>query len=72
MAERMIDQLENKIFELHSTSCGTRQAQMKDMNQSKREDYLDTSYLRNGDIRWGNQLVKMAKHAQNLEDTMFG
>lgn len=72
VAEKMIDQLENRIFELHYTSCGTRQAQMKGTNQSKREDYLDTAYLRNGLISWRNQLVKMAKHAQSMEDNIFG
>ncbi|KAJ0122627.1 hypothetical protein J7T55_003142 [Diaporthe amygdali] len=72
VAEKMIDQLENRISELDYASGGTKQAHMREMNQAKRENYLDTSYLRNGLVSWRNQLIKMAKQAELLEDAMSG
>lgn len=73
VVEKMIDQLESRIFELDfapdSTSLAVPRVgkEREQIHRDKREDFLDTSYLRNGLISWQNQLRKMAKYAENFE-----
>lgn len=70
VVERMIDQLESRIYELDFEGSGSSSWEAKEREQihrDKREDFLDTSYLKNGLISWRNQLHKMAKYGNNFE-----
>lgn len=70
VVERMIDQLESRIYELDFEGSGSSSWGAKEREQihrDKREDFLDTSYLKNGLISWRNQLHKMAKYGNNFE-----
>lgn len=71
VAEKMIDQLENRIYELDFTSEQTDPEDRERRHSDKREDYLDTAYLRNGLLSWRKQLMKMVECAENLEQTRF-
>lgn len=70
VVEKMIDQLESRIYELDFEGSGTSSWGAKEREQihrDKREDFLDTSYLKNGLISWRNQLHKMAKYGNNFD-----
>lgn len=70
VVERMIDQLESRIYELDfaSHSNSPLGASKRDqIHRDKREDFLDTSYLKNGLISWRNQLHKMVRHCSSLD-----
>lgn len=70
VVDRMIDQLESRIYELDLEANGSSAwgAEAREqIHRDKREDFLDTSYLKNGLISWRNQLHKMAKHSNNFD-----
>lgn len=73
--ERMIDKLENRIFELEFSTSDNEQELEEEKarrQQEKRDDYLDTAYLRNSLVSWRNQLTKILDQAQDLEKSEFG
>lgn len=72
LAEEMIDRLENRIYELDYKSGQTHVRQREQRHKAKREDYLDTAYVKNGLLSWRKQLVKMAKCVKDLERARFG
>lgn len=70
IVERVIDQVESRIYELDFASNSTAALVDQKRDQThleKREDFLDFSYLRNGLISWKNQLQKMVRHGSSLD-----
>lgn len=74
VVEAMIDELETKIYELdlHANETeGSHALSAERRNQEKRTAYLDTVYLRNALVGWSAQLMKMAQHTEDLENSIF-
>ncbi|KAI1136870.1 hypothetical protein F5Y05DRAFT_414590 [Hypoxylon sp. FL0543] len=74
IVEDYMDDIEEKIFELDSRPSVTQRMHTSDgdrRNKDKRSQWLDTTYLRNGLITWREQLAKMARHTDELGDTLF-
>lgn len=75
--EAMIDKLENQIFELDISKAHHAEQEEDEEEKArkqleKRDDYLDTAYLRNGLTSWRNQLVKIRTKAEELEAAHYG
>ncbi|KAI2616117.1 hypothetical protein GGS26DRAFT_453179 [Hypomontagnella submonticulosa] len=74
IVEDYMDDIEEKIFELDYLPSIEQQIhgpEGESRNRNKRSQWLDTTYLRNGLITWNHQLAKMAKHTDELGDTIF-
>lgn len=72
VVEKMIDQLESRIYALDfapNNSPLPIGEEREQIHRDKREDFLDTAYLKNGLISWRNQLHKMAKYGKLLDGT---
>ncbi|KAI1370661.1 hypothetical protein F4677DRAFT_437808 [Hypoxylon crocopeplum] len=74
IVEDYMDDIEEKIFELDCTPPVEQQMHGPDgesRNRDKRSQWLDATYLRNGLITWNQQLSKMARHTEELKDTLY-
>ncbi|KAH3938453.1 hypothetical protein HBH53_257690 [Parastagonospora nodorum] len=71
LVDSMINEVEEKIHELDSRSSKRRdhrQIDVEGRNQSKRDVWLNLSYLRNSIITWKTQLLKVIEHAEPLNN----
>jgi len=69
LVDSMINEVEAKILELDmqtSKPRDHRQIDVERRNQSKRETWLNLSYLRNSIMTWKIQLLKIIEHANSL------
>ncbi|CAM1510686.1 Fc.00g010210.m01.CDS01 [Cosmosporella sp. VM-42] len=72
--EATIDELETRIHELDLESTDVEYLppdEQANQKQAKRSAWLDTTYLRNQLVSWNTQLVKMFRHADELNRTIF-
>lgn len=68
--EDYVDDIEQKISELDSIGLIDNTGSER-RNKDKRSQWLDMTYLRNALITWREQLVKMTRHTEELQDTLF-
>jgi hypothetical protein len=74
LVESNINQVETKIFELDSQSSNPQKrskAEVEMQNQSKREAWLNLSYLRNDLTTWKTQILRMIEHAASHKDKSY-
>ena len=74
LVDASVSEVEAKILELDLRSKIARDyssSEIERRNQSKRTSWLDLTYLRNSLTTWSVQLLKMAEHAEALQQNEF-
>lgn len=74
LVDGSINEVEAKIFELDLPSSDPRhyrQAEIDRRNHSKREAWLNLSYLRNSIITWNTQILRMVEHVASLNQETY-
>jgi hypothetical protein len=73
LVKSTINKVEERIAELDLPTNGTMLTQQdkEQRNESKREAWLDLTYLRNTIISWNTQLDKLIDHAGKLNETEY-